>query len=132
MSVSVGDIAPKKYWWILILVTFASMLFIALSPIHHEIFSNTWKNLIVSWASLAKYIGLLLILVTSVVWKWNKDTNHIPISSKFKKNSDDELKLLCSGFVEIEHKLKIIQKKNKAGRKKEPKRKHGRSVSTYE
>jgi len=48
-----------------------------------------------------------------------------------KKYSNEELKLLCSAFTEIEHTLKIIQKKNKAGRKKNIKKGPGHPP-TYE
>ena len=63
--------------------------------------------------------------------EYKQQVNHL-LEKLSKKYTDEELKLLCSGFAELEQKKKVVEKKNSPGPKPKPKRKRGRSVSTYE
>lgn len=89
MSVSVKDVAARKYWIVLLIITVASMTLISESRVYPEHIPESWVKLIISVAATAKYIGILLVLVTSVTWKWRQNPNPNPITPKYQKNLDE-------------------------------------------
>lgn len=89
MSVSIKDIAPKKYWTILLIVTVISMVFVSQHRIYPEYFPESVAKSIISFADMAKYIGILLVLATSVTWTWRQHPKPNPITPKYQKNLDE-------------------------------------------
>lgn len=69
--------------------TISSMLLISESNVHPEYIPESLMKFIISFAALAKYFGILMVLATSVTWKWKQNKNPNPITPPHQKTYDE-------------------------------------------